>query len=109
MSGGGGAGRYRVTLQGGGAGTADGTGSPGFVRIEPADENPLTMDREFKDQLLDRLAEIQRAVTGLTAELHGIMRLVEPCYGLRSGEPCVLGWHRGPHRTATGVEWMDSE
>lgn len=33
----------------------------------------------------------------------------EPCDGVHpeTGGSCVLGWHNGYHRDATGVEWLD--
>lgn len=34
----------------------------------------------------------------------------EPCDGSNpdTGQPCVLGWHSGYHREASGQEWLDS-
>lgn len=33
----------------------------------------------------------------------------DPCDGQHpeTGQPCVLRWHSGYHRDATGVEWLD--
>lgn len=70
---------------------------------------PAANDPQFQAYMIERLEGIQRAITGLTAELHGIMLLLEPCYGDLDGDPCVLGFHRGPHQTGDGTEWLDKE
>jgi hypothetical protein len=61
--------------------------------------NPVS--EEVLGDVTRELHRIQRAITGLLDTL-------EPCGEHRDGEACVLGWHRGYHRTAGGVEWLDS-
>jgi hypothetical protein len=66
------------------------------------------IDPEARAEVTDRLHGIQRAITALTAELHDAMRSLEQCDGERDGEPCILPYHSGLHRSETGHEWLDS-
>jgi hypothetical protein len=45
-------------------------------------------------------------------ELDGVERAAtDLCDGLhpKTGMPCVLGQHKGHHRTVDGAEWLDEE
>lgn len=66
-------------------------------------------DPALRELMVKELRSIQRSITALTAELHRVMRMVEPCDGDLDGEPCILGWHSGHHRTVAGQEWLDGE
>jgi hypothetical protein len=65
------------------------------------------LDPEARAEVLDEMRRIQRAITALTAELHDAMRMLEQCDGERDGEPCILPYHSGLHRSETGHEWLD--
>lgn len=64
-------------------------------------------DPEFRAQVTERLRGIQEALISLSAELHAVMASMAQCDGERDGEPCILAWHSGPHRSASGHQWLD--
>lgn len=55
------------------------------------------------DQQEPRTATADRVWPALSASR------TEPCDGAHpeTGQPCVLGYHAGFHRDASGVEWLD--
>lgn len=58
--------------------------------------------------MVRRLRGIQDAVAELTDDLHEAMMLMSQCDGRHpDGEACILAWHQGPHRGASGAEWLD--
>jgi hypothetical protein len=65
-------------------------------------------DPEFRGEMARRLRGIQEAVSALTAELHDAMEQMAQCDGDLDGQPCILAWHQGPHRTVDGEEWLDA-
>ncbi|HEY9414844.1 MAG TPA: hypothetical protein VIQ30_08820 [Pseudonocardia sp.] len=66
-------------------------------------------DPLLREVVTKELRRIQDGITALTAELHAAMRSISPCDGDLDGQPCILGWHQGHHRTVDGVEWLDAE
>lgn len=65
-------------------------------------------DPELRAEVARRLRGIQEAVAGLTAELQDAMMMMSQCDGRHpDGQPCILAWHQGPHRAASGAEWLD--
>ena len=64
-------------------------------------------DPKLREAVTEELRRIQDSLTALTAELHAAMQMMAQCDGSHDGEPCVLTWHSGHHRTATGFEWLD--
>lgn len=66
-------------------------------------------DPALREAVTKELRRIQDQLTALTAELYAAMRMIEPCDGDLDGQPCILGWHQGPHRDIDGTEWLDGE
>jgi hypothetical protein len=63
---------------------------------------------ELRAEVVRRLRGIQDAVAELTDDLHEAMEMMAQCDGDRDGEACILAWHQGYHRSASGAEWLDS-
>lgn len=66
-------------------------------------------DPKLREAVTKELRRIQDGITALSAELHAAMQTISPCDGDLDGQPCILGWHNGMHRTVDGDEWLDTE
>lgn len=63
---------------------------------------------ELRTEVVRRLRGIQDAIAELTDDLHEALAMMSQCDGRHpDGDVCILAWHQGPHRSATGAEWLD--
>lgn len=73
-----------------------------------SDREPIA-DPELRAIVVKELRGIQDELAHLTERLNDAMGRLAQCDGCSpDGEACMLGWHRGWHKSLTGFEWLDS-